>query len=359
MGRDKWDEACNSFPDYYLNHSSYFLRYLELSFSVRNYSFGIFDDSLNEWVALCPVFIENATFGNETFASLSIGGGPLPIPLVRKKRGLNQYKRDFERVMDSLNVIYDQYRVARVLYKTYAMTTSGLPTTQAEFFFPLSQSFSLLPCSNFIADLTQPKEILEDRLSKSHAKKIKVSQTKGQTVLAIDSSSNHQLIDLEFEAYKRAHILASGRQTRPDESFNSMRLLIHSGIGVLFVTKLGQQGLSYLYCDTRGKMARGWSQANDKNAEKEHSPRHFLEWSAMLYFKSRGVSFYEIGSRAIPAQFGVDFNEKLVGISDFKERFGASEYPEAFFEKILDPKLSLILGQERLSRLIGAKNEIH
>ena len=76
-------------------------------------------------------------------------------------------------------------------------------------------------------------------------------------------------------------------------------------------------------------MAFGWSQVNVDQYEKEYSPRHFLEWQAILHYKKRGFTWYEIGER----YYGPQYTEKEISISVFKERYGGLQLPKIHWKK--------------------------
>ena len=67
-------------------------------------------------------------------------------------------------------------------------------------------------------------------------------------------------------------------------------------------------------------------EVNLKNYE-HISPRHFLEWNAMKYYKYNMLNFYEIGERYYDQN---DFKptNKEISISEFKEKFGSNKYPK-------------------------------
>jgi hypothetical protein len=53
----------------------------------------------------------------------------------------------------------------------------------------------------------------------------------------------------------------------------------------------------------------------------------------MLYFKRKGATVYFLGNRFSKGQPEAPTNGKLIGIGDFKERYGAQIWPSVYFEK--------------------------
>jgi lipid II:glycine glycyltransferase (peptidoglycan interpeptide bridge formation enzyme) len=200
-----------------------------------------------------------------------------------------------------------------------------------------------------VMNLRETDEQLNGNLSQSHRKKIRKSKKGAQVVEIFDHLSTPEVINKEFSDYQALHLKAAGKMTRPQESFDFMRDLIKAGKAVLFTNKLDNKPLSSLYCDYYNNIARGWSQANDKDYEKEYSPRHLTEWEAILYFKSKGIDYYELGSQFTNGQISTLCNNKLLGIATFKERFGSNIYPEIHFEKYLDKNLFISTFNQRIN----------
>ena len=112
--------------------------------------------------------------------------------------------------------------------------------------------------------------------------------------------------------------MAAGRVTRPNESFELMLKYIHTGVAVLFIGRIGERNLSFLYCDFAGGFSRGWSQANSKRLNFGEFPRHQTEWEAMKYFSKRGVQYYHLG---VIDEKTVGSSTKSDSINEYKLRF--------------------------------------
>ena len=154
-----------------------------------------------------------------------------------------------------------------------------------------------------------------------------------------------------FELYRQTHYEKAGK-TRPDESWLLMKSYLSEGGATLFVSFAGESLVSFLYCFEFGTISMGGSQVNVPAFEREFAPRHHLEWEAMLHYRQRGFSFYEIGPRFKHPSL-LDFpTEKEVTISDMKERYGGDVWPEFVFEKYYDSALESHVLRSRLSRKI-------
>lgn len=104
-----------------------------------------------------------------------------------------------------------------------------------------------------IIKLNDTYDNLYERLSRNHKRTIKRSIDMGQTIVQVDSNSSEYLISSLFLAYKEQHIMAAGRDRRPDESYEHMEKLIRLGISKLFVSMYKNEPISYLVAPENNK----------------------------------------------------------------------------------------------------------
>ena len=107
--------------------------------------------------------------------------------------------------------------------------------------------------------------------------------------------------------------------------------MLKKGKTTLFCLEKNNKILSGLYCGQFDNSASGWSQANDKNLDKNHSLRHFLEWSAIKFYHSNKYKFYEVGQTYFFDQNWHITSEKHKRIGVLKTRFGGDLYPRHYF----------------------------
>ena len=169
----------------------------------------------------------------------------------------------------------------------------------------------------YLINLANSKESMFNNLSRNHQRTIRKSLEIGLKFQVFDASSNLSELRDYFDGYKRSHIEQSGRQTRPDQSFEYMLDLIAQGKSKLYCVSLNDNNLAYLYCDLFESLSRGWSQVTNKNIYPDIFPRTYLEWEALLDLKSSGCKTYLLGTE--------DFDSKKVeipvGINQYKIRF--------------------------------------
>jgi hypothetical protein len=77
-------------------------------------------------------------------------------------------------------------------------------------------------------------------------------------------------------------------------------------------------------------MAFGWSLVNVKAYEREYSPRHLLEWEAILYYKIRvpNITNWE---RGITARNTLHSIGQRADNKRFKERYGGFTLPKIYW----------------------------
>jgi hypothetical protein len=141
-----------------------------------------------------------------------------------------------------------------------------------------------------------------------------------------------------FERFQKAHFACAGRLTRPQATWDSMYQAALNACASLFCAFLGDTPISYLFCGELVPMAFGWSQVNIGEFEKDYSPRHILEWEAMLYYKKQGYKYYEVGERYFCPQPLYVPSTKEITISEFKERYGGFMLPKVYWLGYYDKK---------------------
>ena len=197
-------------------------------------------------------------------------------------------------------------------------------------FEPLSYSKNFEVHNTLILDLYKEENQLLSNMSKYHLRNIRrTSKIKDLKFNILNSKKSKDIIKDKFDQFKKYHLIAAGKVTRPKKTWEVMLKKIYDDESDLFYLSLDNKNISYLYCSRLYDFAWGWSQVNLKKYE-NISPRHFLEWNVMKYYKSNKFHFYEIGEIFYP-QGKFKPTTKDISISDFKEKFGADKYPKATF----------------------------
>jgi lipid II:glycine glycyltransferase (peptidoglycan interpeptide bridge formation enzyme) len=170
-----------------------------------------------------------------------------------------------------------------------------------------------------IIELERSEEALFSKLSRNHKRTIKNSIEMDQNIIQVSSLTPEVELNFYFNKYRDLHILVSGRETRPIESFEFMKTLIRTDTSKLFVSISQGEPISFLYCDSNREYARGWSQVTKPNLGKKIFPRTLLEWTAIQAYKAEGRSVYHLGTHEKKSS---DLISESLGFQEFKRRFG-------------------------------------
>ena len=173
---------------------------------------------------------------------------------------------------------------------------------------------------------------------------------KGLEVEVYDSGNPR--VDEGMKIYRELHEIAAGSVTRAKKSFDQMFRMLNINKADLFICRIGNQPVSVLLCGKFRDTTFGWSQANHPEYEKEYSPRHYLEWYAILHYRRHNFKMYDLGTRYYSAQISDSVSEKMVTISDFKERYGGKLLPYIEFEAFLDENIAIKIYKERVAEYI-------
>jgi hypothetical protein len=301
------------------------LNYYSAYNKIENISFVIFHE--NKLIALVPVAKNLTTkkvsfsFGNNLIFS------PVFSPKIKQSLRKKVYDYFFELIkkkfkLKKLKIIFQS---SPVYFKNKKVEICA--KNQFEL---LSYSKSFNVHNTLILDLSEEEDQLLSNMSKYHRKNInKTSKIKNLKFEILNYKEKKDKIKEKFSEFKKYHRIRAGRVTRPKKTWEIMLKKIYDNEADLFYLNLDNKSISYLYCARLYDFAWGWSQVNLKKYE-NISPRHFLEWSVMKYYKRNQFHFYEIGERYYD-QEKFKPSAKELSISDFKEKYGSDKYPKAFF----------------------------
>lgn len=122
--------------------------------------------------------------------------------------------------------------------------------------------------------------------------------------------------------YEILHHKCSGRMTRPQETFDIQYQDLKKGNAVLFGLKYKGKSVAYLYFQHNGSKALSFSAADDPDYDK-FPLYHPLTYSAMEYFRKKGVDCIDTGQPSGPSSQVYYYpDEKQLNIALFKRGFG-------------------------------------
>jgi hypothetical protein len=353
VDRNRWNDLVCKVPESTFFHSWDWLNFTECLPHIKDHSSFLALQNEDAPLAICPLAL---TEGEQSEGpEMSLAGIPLAAPaLANVKPSVRR------QLMDAVFSAYDSYRAShgavRIKMASFPLRLDYITRKwaghQNTFEFQ-KYNFLYMVINTLVVDLSLPKDELFQNISKYHRRHIKRSKDAGLEVLVInDRTAANEEIHSQMMKFRDVHITAAGRSTQPMEAWESMVGGCLSGNATLFASCLNGNPISYLYCGEFSNSAIGWSQANLPEFEREYSPRHSLEWSAVQYYKRRGFQFYEFGERFFEPQLFHVPSDKEMSISEFKERYGGFMLPKIYWTGYFNNDLLKRELSQNLDRLL-------
>lgn len=348
----EWDDFVGQISESTYMHTSWWLQYLNAIYGADGCkSFILMHGKRPQ--AICPLFISKAKFDNREYFETTRNGLSSIYPAFIEMPA-TQRRRLARRTFKYIEEILSDYKVQRLEFYKHPMNYSVINNN-----FDLGNAAEALSYGYFphvrntiIIDLAKTEQELLSEMTMFQRKHITKSAKIG---FKFNIFSNDSLKGFEenFANFLAAHIKSAGKMTRPIESWNLMYDLVVAGKAALFTLSLADgTPISYLFCGQFSKFVVGWSQVNIDEYEREYSPRHYLEWNAMLWYKSKNYNYYDLGIMNSLSQLNYIPTKKEITISQFKERYGGKLYSCFTFEKFLDKNLFAKLYSCRIEQHI-------
>ncbi len=349
----EWDDCIKAVPESTYLHSSWWLRYLNAMHSdVVNKSFILFEGALP--IAICPIAVHKTSNLGMEYMEATFGGfssiypAIIKLPPTQRRRVVRKVFALMDERMEMCEV--KNSRLFRHPINLDVMNGGLSITNMTE---GISHGYIPYVKNSVIIDLRKEEDCLMHEMSQYQRKNIRKSEKQKLSVKEYRGEAKDT--DEIFDDFKSAHFNSSGRLTRPMETWDMMKDLLKKNMAVLFAVSTEEgKNISYLYCGEFHKFCFGWSQVNLKECEGFHSPRHLLEWEAMLFYKARGFYFYEIGPKNDSSQPNHIPTYKESTISQIKERYGGDLYCWLYFEKFFDKRLFETVYNDRLKNFLAS-----
>jgi len=334
----QWDEWVGELSDSHWLHSAAMLRYYDAfdPGGPADRSFAVFDAS-GQLVAVCPFRVSHREEAGRPMVEATFCGTPCGQPSL-KFGPPNERRRVAREVFGLIDEQCRSQGVQRIVLRKPA--TSIRTQTDPHPIYALEaqeNGYQGFAQSVLVVDLRKSQDELLALMTSEQRKHIRQTMRKGVSVrVRCGETSATAELDAYFAAYRHAHFLSAGRNTRPEKTWELMREYLETGMATLFVASAGEAPISFLYCGEFHGIAFGWSQVNREEYEKQYSPRHLIEWFAINHYRARGLAFYEIGERFKCPSLWHTPTAKEITIATLKERFGGEPWPEYVFEKYYD-----------------------
>ena len=327
ISREQWDGWIGGIETIKYHHCWYWLDYCGRFHNVmENKSFILMDNDETP-LAVCPLFLSEIDGKRE----ISVNGAPIGVPALKGDIKPSQGRKLMDIIFGIINEYAAKNKAERIVMLSHPLTRNvcrdevyGYRNT-----FEMLRYNMLCRVENtLVIDLKLPQETLSQNMGKYQRRHISRGSKKGIKVEAFSRDGNNDRLEQHFSGFQQAHFASAGRITRPQKTWDSMHRAAADGGATLFCAFLDDTPMSYLFCGQFDAMAFGWSQVNIEEFEQEYSPRHILEWEAMLYYKQQGYRYYEVGERFYCPQLLYTPSAKELTISEFKERYGGFMLPK-------------------------------
>ncbi len=305
----QWGAAGESLPGSTIFYSSAIRQYDQLLFGQRL----VGDDSFifkqnNVVTALVPLYI----FENQGELTYSYGQDHLRSPLLRSAPGTREFKNTLKAVLERIEALARQRKV-----KKHLVMIEPVEMLEGRCFYNyfLDYGYQDQPAVDNVIDCRMSQEKIRSSLRKSYkfliAKEAKIHQ-----VQCVTSANFSQ--DL-CEEYRRLHILAAGRQTRPRETFLAMYDMIkqNKAFLILIFNQL-HQAVGACYFSKNGTYGYYGSVAVDPSLPVQSGVGHLALWEGICQAKASGCAFLDLGQLLARA----DVTDKEKNIDLFKQGFG-------------------------------------
>jgi len=332
---EQWDKWVTGIAAASYHHSRFWLDYGNRFQNVlENKSFILLENDSSP-LAVCPLFLSDVDGRRD----ISINGAPFGVPALTEKLKPSPQRKLLDAVFGIINDYAKENNAERIVMVGHPLTQGVCRDEIASFrnTFELLRYCMLYRVENTLAiDLKLTGQALSQNMSKYQRRHITRGNKKDIKIEAFNGNENEDRLKHCFARFQDAHFTSVGKMTRPQATWDSMLQAALDGRASLFCAFLKDTPMSYLFCGEFAFMAFGWSQVNIEEFERDYSPRHILEWEAILHYKKRGFSYYELGERYCCPQPLYVPSAKEITISQFKERYGGSMLPKIVWRGYYD-----------------------
>lgn len=185
----------------------------------------------------------------------------------------------------------------------------------------LALGASASPAFTQLIDLGASETQLHTKLSKSFRWNVNWGR-KNLTLRVVEGASS---APADMTRFKTLHKEASGRQTRPEASWDrQFDMLRGNEAFAVFAEMDGEMVSAALFPVSQSYCFYGVSASDRTLFDKPMS--HAVIWEALLHARNLGCRWFEMGEQVFPGQSKPGPSEKELGISTFKRRFGGDTH---------------------------------
>ena len=227
----EWDEFCLKSDDAWFWHTSDWLEYslaYKLEYNSRSLSFLVCDDT--GIIGICPLILEEINDAGVIVKQFSNsgGGGYLPTPAVKCGLTIDRKERVLRSIFSRIDELAIELGVKRASWRFTYLGADQL-SDRAGYNYLMRYDCLDNSLNTQIIDLLLPLEQLNHDVRKGHKYDIK----RGERAYQVEIWDRQNIKKEIFDLYRLLHHKASGRVTRPIETFEMMYQWILSGKAIL------------------------------------------------------------------------------------------------------------------------------
>jgi hypothetical protein len=339
-----WQKSLENSDDAWFWHTrsySNFLLEINSVRSVRDVSFAIVDKS--KVVAVCPLYLDS--LGG--IPQLGCGNEPVPFPALARDISTDVRERILEQYFVELARFAEVYFAESICIRVSPLAGNHIANSFRPFNPLVRYGFLDLPFSTQVIDLRISESGLWSDIRKGHRYDIRRAEKVCEAIIWTHATITQDV----FTCYQELHFKDAGRVTRSQQSFDMMFSWIKMGYAILVEAKRDGSSIAFILITIFSDGAFYGSACKDPDIA-DLNASHMLQWHTMLWLKSSGCKYYDLGMQYFGPQWSHVPTEKDINISKYKRGFGGVTIPVhsgEFFYKTSQLERVFVKRLERLS----------
>ncbi|QUM83614.1 FemAB family protein [Moritella sp. 28] len=317
--RDDWDVVLSAVKNYDVDYDLAAVDYHHLYFSsvleFQQQAMVFF--ASGKPVAVWPLSISQSEGKSRIGSNGSEVLPPLLLPNLAEKVA--------KKVVNSAHLILTEIKTAKTATCTlkYNMLSDGCSL----WYKSLQDKYKLFDVTHFLyVDLNRDLDLIKGGFRKSFRPLVSKGLRSWNIDIFADSCAD------VFEEFRLLHIAVAGRETRPKSTWDELHASLISGKGFL-ITLRDDEGILVGGGYFRINQRQGLYGVGVYKRELFDQPLgHAVQYKAIEYMKSQGLTTYCIGQRPYPHDRNTP-TDKEVQIGYFKEGFATHMYPAFIFSE--------------------------
>ena len=307
----KWDKFCYESDECWYWHTKGWMDYNIEYNNVKDseiLSFYI-EDGKGEILAICPLIREGT--------KLSFSGSYGPNPALRNTLSDKISKNLRRDIFTEINSIASEREIKECLMSISTLTRKNL--SKFTYNFLMKYGFENVSLNTQILNLNKDERILWSEIKKSHRNEIKKGNSLFNFIYLLPLAKNENL----FNTFKNLHLLAAGRKTRSDVTWNFNRKVLEEGNAVIVYAYKDDIPIGGIYCLLYKNSAYYGISANHPDYD-EYPISHSIQWQLIKWLRNNRYKYFELGFQHFSKQPYDNPSQKEIDISLFKRHFGGN-----------------------------------